>query len=261
MDVSESHGEAYFPFFIRAQSRYTAVFSHIQNLKGNLRAFGGLSFPIPDRHRQLFRSGIGGCIIVEISHAFFPDAFLSHFPCEVGEVTAVHKQGPAGCMGKPSLVQDFLRLARSQEIPFSVQPYLYPCMIIITVGPSGSINLSGRYAGTAERGYRKGGLLPAPSLSAPVNGHGRSGSHIRRLISGIFRTPVIYGEHSLPEAIAAASRFRKQVLNLFIKKASVFTDILGIDPIIKNMVNKNILRQGRTPVLVLPEPKGMLHKA
>ena len=53
MDVSESHGEAYFPFFIRPQSRYTAVFSHIQNLKGNLRAFGGLSFPIPDRHRQL----------------------------------------------------------------------------------------------------------------------------------------------------------------------------------------------------------------
>ena len=128
-------------------------------------------------------------------------------------------------------------------------------MIVITMGPSGCIDLPCRYACAAVCRNRKHRFLPAASFTAAVDRHGRSRPFIGGLICRIFRTPVINFLYRL---------LRLQTVNpipeLRIKKGSAVSDIFIVYPIGKNIIGKNVLRQAFAPFHIFPKPQCMPHK-
>ena len=64
-------------------------------------------------------------------------------PIVASENPCVHQQATARGGVEPSEVKHSLRLAGSEEVPCAVSPSLHPGVIVVGVGPAGSVNLPG----------------------------------------------------------------------------------------------------------------------
>ena len=56
----------------------------------------------------------------------------------------MHQHATAGRSIEPTQVEYRLRFTSTQEIPFPICPCLYPRMIVVRMGPTGRIDLTGR---------------------------------------------------------------------------------------------------------------------
>ena len=252
-DIADSHGDACLAVFIRNQGCRREKFRHIQYLHSDPRP------PHRPSRRVLYRNckpaglRIGGGFI-QIVHPVFPaDPFLLHAAAVIiAEASAVYQDCPSRRAGKPSPIQLLLRLTGAKEMPPAVNINLHPGMIIITVRPPGRIDLPGGNSHAAAGSRRKGGFLAAPSFSAAVHGHGGSGSAIRRLISCMLRAPVI----DFPDCFLEGKP-GNPVLQPLIKKRSAVADILGINAVIKHVMDENILGQPSAPLHIVTQPQRM----
>ena len=79
-------------------------------------------------------------------------------------------------------------------MPPSVGPGLDPGVVVVGVRPAGRVDLPGRNAHRAQRSDEQRRLLAATAVGRAHGGQRRTGPRIRRLVVGLFVTPVVHFE-------------------------------------------------------------------
>ena len=68
----------------------------------------------------------------------------------------MHQHGAAGGGGEPTAVERLFGLAGAQVVPFAVDVRFDPGVVVIAVGPQGSVDLASGDAVCAQRGDEVG---------------------------------------------------------------------------------------------------------
>ena len=108
------------------------IFSHVQNLELHLGLFHRSTCAVCNLHSDLLYLGITCSLVQHNSCTLFADHILS-LCWEKIKQSGMDHHCSGGSIGKPTFVQNHKGLARSCEIPLSIAPQLYPCMVVITV--------------------------------------------------------------------------------------------------------------------------------
>ena len=112
----------------------------------------------------------------------------------ITEDLGVHQHPAAGRGVEPPQVEHRFRLAGPEEMPPSVGPGLDPGVVVVGVRPAGRVDLPGRNAHRAQRRDEQRRLLAAAAVGRAHGGQRRTGPRIRRLVVGLFVTPVVHFE-------------------------------------------------------------------
>ena len=112
----------------------------------------------------------------------------------ITEDLGVHQHPAAGRGVEPPQVEHRFRLAGPEEMPPSVGPGLDPGVVVVGVRPAGRVDLPGRDAHRAQRSDEQRRLLAAAAVGRAHGGQRRTGPRIRRLVVGLFVTPVVHFE-------------------------------------------------------------------
>ena len=106
-------------------------------------------------------------------------------------------------------------------------------MIAVGVCPTGSINLAGWDAHSAECGNGKGGFFATTTVGSAHGGEGRTGACIRGGISHLLVTPVVDFKHCIVHREGADT-----FLEFFIKHTAALVHILIVHANGKHKVEK-----------------------
>ena len=147
------------------------IFRVIQYFKRNLCALSRSSLFILYGYCNLLCNSISRQFIQHSNHAVFADHFSVRNFCV--KYTGVNHHRSGRSIRKPSFIQDFFRLTCSKEIPFTVTPDFYPCMIVITMRPFRRIHLARRNAHTSQGIHCKYRLLTTSSITSSIYGNRR----------------------------------------------------------------------------------------
>ena len=118
-------------------------------------------------------------------------------PVPICPALRVHQHGTGSGGSKPTPIQHRFRFTSTHIVPAAVNPSLCPSVIIVTMGPAGTVALPGRNAHTAQRGYSQYAFFSAASQCAAQYGQRSQSALVRRSIGGVCIAPVIYGQSRL----------------------------------------------------------------
>ena len=136
-------------------------------------------------------------------HLFRTVVFAEHL--------GVHEHG-AGSRGvEPAQVQHGFRLAGTQEVPLPVGPGFYPCVVVVGMGPAGSVHLTGGNAHAAEGRHTEGGLLTAAAEGVFHQVQRRRGASVGGLIGHLFMAPVVHFQDGVGHGQALDAGFELAV--------------------------------------------------
>ena len=217
----------------------------VQHLKADLCSRSRSTVSIEHRHFHIGRFCIRFQLISHKSHTCSSDQLFLRSDRE--QPAGMYHHCPGGCIREPPLIQNFLRLTRSQKLPHAIAPDFHPRMIIITVRPKRNIHLPCRNPNTSEHGYCKGGLLPTSAIRGTVHALCTCSSVICRAIRRLLGTPVIDLQNRL--------RHRKPLnplMQLFIEKRPTRCQIFIIYSMVEYVARKNLLRNRSCKWTCLP---------
>ena len=235
MNTSKPCCQADFSQTVGFQFCDRGIFRIIQHLKRNFCTFCRFSMWILYGHSDLFCQCISFQLVEHSHHTIFAD----HFSLRDHGIknSWMDHHGPWGSVGKPSLIQDLLRLTGSQKIPASIAPDFHPGMIVITMRPLWCIYLTGRYTNTSQCINGKYRFLSASSVSSAVYGKCRQGTVICTMIGSLLCTPVVHLQGSFPEAHSLSS-----LSDLPAEKCTAGCDLLLIYSMKQHIIQKDFLR-------------------
>ena len=152
MQSAKPGTEAAFTFPVRPNGGNLAEMGAVHHLEMHRHIRLGIPLLVRHLHGSFRGQSIASQVIQHMAHILHghhlqPGACLSQILVIrlCGQQPAgMNQHGPGRRTGKPSPVHHLLRLAGSQEDPFSVRPCLYPGVIVVTVGPQWHIHLPGR---------------------------------------------------------------------------------------------------------------------
>ncbi len=113
------------------------------------------------------------------------------------EYSRVHQHTARGRTVEPPEIQCRFRLAGTEKIPAAVCPGLHPGMIVVRMGPTRRIDLTGRNAHGPQRGNRKRGLLTTTARSRTHRGQRRRSAGVRGAVGHILVAPVVHFQHGI----------------------------------------------------------------
>ena len=116
-------------------------------------------------------------------------------------------------------------------MPVTVTPYLHPGVVVIAVGPSGHIHLSGRNPCTSQYIYCKYRLFPTSAKTMTVNIQCRAGAAVSGLVHGFLTAPMVDLKDSLFHGKTLDPFF-----DLFPEKGTARLDLFLVDPVKKNII-------------------------
>ncbi|CDE06278.1 uncharacterized protein BN677_00947 [Prevotella sp. CAG:485] len=103
----------------------------------------------------------------------------------------VHHHAPTCRLIEPGKVENRLRLAGAQEVPFAVGPGFHPGVIVVGMRPARRVDLTRRYAHAAQRRHSKRRLLAAAPYGLAHTRQRRRGPRVRRPVRYLFVAPVV----------------------------------------------------------------------
>ena len=224
----------------------------VENFEGKSGSGCGSSVGLFQPDGNLFHISIAAKLVQHHGVAL-DSVHILIFRNDLVEPAGMYHHGTGGSVREPALVQDRFRFAGSGEVPFSVAPEFYPGVVVITVGPEGRVNLTGRDAGASQSADGESGFLSAAAVSTAVNVDRRDGTVIGRVIGGLLRAPVVDFYRCLCHGFSLDSVFQ-----IFIENAPAVQDLLGVDPVIKDIVEENLLGHFFHIGAVLPEENAVL---
>ena len=121
---------------------------------------------------------------------------------------------------EPTEIQDRFRFASTQEIPSTVYPCFYPCMVVIGMRPTRSIYLTSRNTNRTQSRYSESRLFTTTSISSLHRSQWRTCTSIRRCIDHLFMTPVVYFQYGIMQR-----KILHTVLQFFIEHLTAMVQI------------------------------------
>ena len=145
-------------------------------------------------------------------------------------------------MSKPAPVQHRLRFTGTQIPPGLSVVGFHPSVIVIAVGPPGSVHLTGSDAHTAQSCHQESGLLPTTAKATGEHLQRRSCSAIGGAVGGFLGAPAVHFQDRLRQRKA-----RKSWSDPVMKQAPAILQLLGVDPRIGHGPEKQVFRQSGAP--------------
>ena len=169
----------------------------VVELEVDLCAGDGTALEVGDGHCGLGGGGVVADyvdfgIVGGDGHDFFR-AFVA------AEDFGVHQHAAAGGGVEPAKVQDGFGFTGTEEVPLTIRPGFYPGVVVVSMRPSGSVDLTRRNADGAEGGNEQGGLFATAAVGSADGGKGRAGASIGGGIDGFLMTPVVNLEDGVVE--------------------------------------------------------------
>ena len=217
------------------QTGHRAEFSIVQHLKFHPGPGHRAALLIHHLHLHLSRRRIQGHVI-ELGGHIGP--FRHRLQGLVfSKPHGIYQHGPGGRSRKPPAVQTVSRLASPEKVPFSVAPGLHPGVVVVTVSPPGSSHLPGRDPQASQSCGHERRLLTAPSRPGPEHGQRILGAGEGGLVGGIFSAPAVGLHNGVVHALSL-----DPPLQPVIEKPSGIRNVLVVNPVVKHIVGKQLLR-------------------
>ncbi len=154
----------------------------------------------------------------------------------------MHQHATAGRSIEPTKIEYRFRFTSTQKIPFPICPCLYPRMIVVRMGPTGRIDLTGRNAYRTQGGNQQSGFFPTTSVRCAYRCQRRTGTGVRRSIDSLFMTPMVH----LQNGIVKGKGFHT-IFQLIVKYYPRAVQLLVVHPHRKYKMTKQILRNNFSP--------------
>ena len=235
----------------RLHQSHTSQLTVVRHLKIQLCAGYRQAGLVHGPHRQRGSTGVPLHLVENLGHAL--GSYLQLLRVVLSEPSCVQYHGPGGRLHEPSSVQPLLRLAGPEEMPFPVAPYLHPCMIVVTVGPEGRIDLAGGNAHAAQGRHSQRRFLPAAAHGDTEHGPGILGPAVRGTVGGLSGAPEIhlYGRIIHGAATGQRGALLRRSHDPVMEESPHVPDVLVVHPIMEHIIGKNLLRHpaGKKPLI------------
>ena len=172
----------------------------------------------------------------------------------ITEDLGVHQHPAAGRGVEPPQVEHRFRLAGPEEMPPSVGPGLDPGVVVVGVRPAGRVDLPGRDAHRAQRSDEQRRLLAAAAVGRAHGGQRRTGPRIRRLVVGLFVTPVVHFEDGVIHRQPLDAGFE-----FIVKYPARIVETLVVDPHGQHEMPEQLVGDAPAPRHLLPDRQRTAH--
>ena len=163
--------------------------------------------------RSIIADDIDFCVVRILMHDFFRTIVTA-------EHLGMHQHTTVCRSIEPTEIQDRFRFASTQEIPSTVYPCFYPCMVVIGMCPTRSIYLTSRNTNRTQSRYSESRLFTTTSISSLHRSQWRTCTSIRRCIDHLFMTPVVYFQYGIMQR-----KILHTVLQFFIEHLTAMVQI------------------------------------
>ena len=103
----------------------------------------------------------------------------------------MNQHGALGWFAEPAPVEVCIGFAGTHVMPAAINPNLHPGMVVIGVGPTRGVNLTGWDSRGTHSRNREGRFLAASAESFPDGAHGRTRPGIRSVVVDFLMTPMV----------------------------------------------------------------------
>ena len=149
--------------------------------------------------------------------------------------------------GEPSHIQFRVRFTGTEKIPLAIHPHFHPCVVVIGMGPTGRITLTGGDAHSPHGRNCESRFLAAPSQSRAHCGERGRGTCITGAIGNLLMTPMIHLQGCLIHGQSLQPWHQ-----LCQKHFPRIVKILIVHTISQHIVAEDVLRNFLSPRKILP---------
>ena len=243
--IAFSCGQRAFTLRVRILAGYRIELRVIIDLELYVCALGG--FPFLIRHRN---NGFGGRRVIVDDIDFRMGACPLHDLLRsiiFTEHLRVHQHSAVSRPIEPCQIKNRLRLASAKEIPLTIHPCLYPCVVIVSMRPTRRVHLARRNANRTKRGDGEGRLLTTTSIGGLHRSQRRTGTCVRRCVDDLLVAPVVHLQHGVVKREILYPLFQ-----LGVEHRTALVQVLVIHPHGQHEMAENILRDTLPPRHLLP---------